>query len=767
MPHARKLGPLAVFAAWSLLTGLVPARGDTVTLKNGVVYRGTVDKDNTLVWIFDGLKRIVVRDSKIAKIDPDASFRNLEWFKLEQPLVVHGGAMPKEVVSVQADPWNDRGRRLFRYVSARSSKPIGMEQAIHEMGPYMVKFRGVDGFWGSQLATSQVPRDVVLGILAKADRKDENERLRVARFLIQAEWYAEAKAELDSLARDFPPLRARIENAKASVAQLESVQLRNEVEVRRKAQQPKDVLARLKTFPSKDVAAEVQVEVREQLRKEETQAAADKGLAVDLRALADRLPSASRGDWKKPLIEVLRNLAEAPEAVRDRFVAWQQARLSGGKSDESLFALAMSGYVVGADAAVDDLKSALALWSAREMVHAYLAGRDPSVRAEVLEKLQNLTMPEDAAQSAATKKLDVVTRLALRMPPPLHDGEGTPGELKIHRVLDDENVEPTEYAVLLPPEYHPLRSYPAVVALHRGDGPKAAVEWWATEAARRGYLVIAPEYNVPGQPKDYRYTTSEHAAVELALRDARRRYAIDGDRVYLGGQLNGGHMAWDYGLAHPDLFAGVAVVSGLPGKYVIRNVAHTKIVPLYVALGDLAPASNELVFGQLLKPLILKGNDVTYVEYFKRGLEDLPEEAPALFDWMDKRRREPYPKTFEAVAARDSDNRYYGVVIREFLPGRTTAPEAVEPLGKNLNPATIKVSTSALSNLLQVTTTGIKRLDVWVSPRLIDFKKRMEVRVNGKPFFKAVAKPNLEPLLEDLRVRGDRQQVYWLKVSAG
>jgi hypothetical protein len=226
-------------------------------------------------------------------------------------------------------------------------------------------------------------------------------------------------------------------------------------------------------------------------------------------------------------------------------------------------------------------------------------------------------------------------------------------------------------------------------------------------------------------------------------------------------------MAWDYGLAHPDLFAGVAIVSGLPGKYVLKTLAHADRIPLYVALGDLAPASNELVFGELLKPLIARSYDITYVEYFKRGLEDLHEEAPAIFDWMDKRRRDPYPKSFDVVTARDSDDRFYGIVIRDFQPGRTTAPEAVEPLGKNLNPATIKMRSSSLSNLLNITTTGVRRLDVWVNPKLIDFKKRMEVRVNGKAFFRGVAKPNLEPLLEDLRIRGDRQQIYWLKVSAG
>jgi hypothetical protein len=119
------------------------------------------------------------------------------------------------------------------------------------------------------------------------------------------------------------------------------------------------------------------------------------------------------------------------------------------------------------------------------------------------------------------------------------------------------------------------------------------------------------------------------------------------------------------------------------------------------------------------------------------------------------------------ATARISDDRFYGVVVREFQPGRTTAPEAADPFGKNLSPATLRMKSSSLSNLISIQTTGIKRLDVWVSPKLIDFQRRIEVRINGKPYFKGMAKPLLEPFLEDLRLRGDRQQIYWMKVSAG
>jgi predicted esterase len=776
MPETRRLfRNLALGLGLLAATGpAVPAvHGDTVTLKNGIVYRGTLDRDNTILWVYDGLKRVVLKDSKVAKIDSDASFRGLEAFRVDQPLTVHGGSMPREVVSVKAEPWNDRGRRVFAYEGSRLGKFIKMEQAINELGPHLVKIRGVDGYWQGQLATDQVPRDVVLAILAKVDRKDMNERIRVARFLIQAEWYAESRAELDQIVKDFPgdaDLKDRVAAARASVVQLEAARTKATIDRDRAIGQPRKAAALIKTFPSKDVAAELVAQVRELERVVDAQTATDNALAGELMALSRKLSKEQTKAWEKPVEEVLKAIQDAPDAVRDRYVAWQKARAANAKLPEvKQLALAMSGYLLGSDAAVDDLERVKTLWDLRDDVRDYLRGSE-AVRAERLLKINEAILPEESSQDDAVKALDTVTRLVHKMPPALHDDEPPtrPAGPRIHRVRDDVNAEPTEYMVSLPPEYHPLRSYPAIVALHDGTGPQAAIAWWSAEAARHGYIVVAPEYRVAGQDKEYHYSSSEHAAVELALRDAKRRYAIDSDRVFLGGQLVGANMAWDFGLAHPDLLAGVVVVSGLPLKYSAgKYLAHAERLPLYVALGDLAPAGNEVVFGQKLKPLISRGWDVTYLEYLKRGLEDLPEEAAPALDWANRRRREPYPKAFDVLTARESDNRFYGIVVREFQPGRTTAPEAVDGFGKNLNPATIKMKSSGLSNLLNITTDGVKRLDIWLSPRLVDFHKRIEVRINGRSFFKGLARPTLESLLEDVRIRGDRQQVYWMKVAAG
>ena len=150
-------------------------------------------------------------------------------------------------------------------------------------------------------------------------------------------------------------------------------------------------------------------------------------------------------------------------------------------------------------------------------------------------------------------------------------------------------------------------------------------------------------------------------------------------------------------LAHPDLFAGVVVISGLPAKYVPRYLPHHERLPLFFVLGDWPPRPTRCIFGNYVKPLIVKTWDVTYVEYHRRGLEDFPEEIPTAFDWMDRHRRDPVPKSFKVVHGphlRRPVLRRRGPRVRRRAGPRR--PEAVEMLGQNLNPAESEDETSSL-----------------------------------------------------------------------
>src|SRR5262249_21756592 len=151
----------------------------------------------------------------------------------------HPLAMPKEVISVEPGPWNELGRRSFRYLGSKSSRPVSMEQAIVEIGPHMVRFRGIDGSWVGVLDTNQVPRSVIMSLLGRVERKNASERERVVRFLMDVGWYAEVRREIDRLIKDFPntDLSERAANARLFIVSADATQRRSEIDLRRKAQQ--------------------------------------------------------------------------------------------------------------------------------------------------------------------------------------------------------------------------------------------------------------------------------------------------------------------------------------------------------------------------------------------------------------------------------------------------------------------------------------------------------------------------------------------------
>ncbi len=767
---ANLVGWLAGLVAVGLINGLY---ADVIRLKDGMTLIGLSAKDGTLVDVFDpeGLKQTVLRDSKIAENRSEPAPK-AERFELVQPITVHGGEMPPFAHTIEATPWDPLGRRNFSFVGTKSGKATKMSQAINVLGPFSVRYRGIDGFWKGSEATSRIPKEVVLGLLAKVDRTNQDERLRVGRFLIQAEWYEDAKAELDRLEKDFPDLKETINTVRGLVLEAENRKLMAEITLRQKAQQPRGVEQRIKSFPTEGVPAEIQVEVRNQSRLTQARALEDRALASSLQQTADTLTAEGRAAIEPRLLEILRDLAGAPEVVRERLEPFRAADPSTPPA--ARLALAFSGWALGPDRANSDSESANALWAARELMTQYLGSREDQtgVREDVIQQLQDLRCRsgEGNQQEPGPITIPTLSAIAQRLRPPLHEDRlATPERTRVVRVFDDPNPEqPSEYAVWLPPEYHPLRSYPAVVVLHGPETPTASLAPWIFEAARRGYILIAPEWANPNRdsgPQAYTYSENEHAAALLSIRDAFRRFAIDPNRVYLSGMLEGGNMAWDFGLAHPDLFAGVSVLAGLPGKYAWPYRPNLAGVPFYIVEGNLTPGENELVFEQWAKPQIQKNLDVLYNRYFNRGMEPFPEEIPTLFEWMSGRSRNPAPKQFEMVTAREGDDRFYGIVVKEFAQGRTVRPEGADPMGRNIKPADIKVRANNVLNKLTVDAAGLTVFDVWLSPLSLDLEKKVEVQVNGKSVFKDQLKPEyVIPYLEDLRIRGDREQPFWFKV---
>src|SRR5262249_12650620 len=152
-----------------------------------------------------------------------------------------------------------------------------------------------------------------------------------------------------------------------------------------------------------------------------------------------------------------------------------------------------------------------------------------------------------------TGLLNEMAHLVQQLPPPEAEkitDPTRPMELKV-----GNKRRGTTYHVKLPPEYRHSRAYPVLIVLHEADAKATRMlDRWAEAAGENGFIVAAPEWE-QAHNAAYNYTEEEHAAVLTVLCDLRRRFQVDSDRVFLSGLGQGGSMAYDVGMAHPDLFA--------------------------------------------------------------------------------------------------------------------------------------------------------------------------------------------------------------------
>jgi len=177
--------------------------------------------------------------------------------------------------------------------------------------------------------------------------------------------------------------------------------------------------------------------------------------------------------------------------------------------------------------------------------------------------------------------------------------------------------------------------------------------------------VIAPEYLQKDQEK-YQDNVTAHYAVIRSIRDARKRFSVDSDRVFLAGHGTGADAAFDIGMSHPGLFAGVIPIAGKTSAFNLHYWQNAKDLPWYIVGGELDRDTldhNSLVVNRMMR----HGYDVIYAEYIGRGYENYYEEIHNLFNWMELHQRLKYPKEFEEKILRPIDNRFIGYAPRVFL----------------------------------------------------------------------------------------------------
>jgi pimeloyl-ACP methyl ester carboxylesterase len=266
--------------------------------------------------------------------------------------------------------------------------------------------------------------------------------------------------------------------------------------------------------------------------------------------------------------------------------------------------------------------------------------------------------------------------------------------------------------------------------------------------------LLLPEY-LPPQQRDYHFSAASHHVVLSTLRDARLRFAIDSERVFLAGHNAGGDAAYDLGLTHPDEFAGVIPLGGIceeVGRYLFDN---GKATAWYLVRGELGrDGKSKEGMNPLLDRMFVHGAkyDLVYCQYLGRGLDSFPDELPRLFDWMDLQRRKPQPKDFEYKALRQADDRIFWVTSRG-LPRNyalSGSPGPMDPMrleARITEGNTVYIRSPASSTTLRL------------SGELIDLDKKLSVRINARQRFSQFVEAETATILEDFRSHGDAERI--------
>lgn len=172
------------------------------------------------------------------------------------------------------------------------------------------------------------------------------------------------------------------------------------------------------------------------------------------------------------------------------------------------------------------------------------------------------------------------------------------------------------YSAYVPKGYYDSGKWPLIVALHGngGDGRSLMRYQGLTDFAEAyGYIVVAPmgysrgsSYGIPGRgqgrqrgepgyenEKNLKLSFRELAELDVmnVLGMVRKEFNVDEDRIYLMGHSMGAAGAYFLAEKHPDIWAGLAAISGgAPGGWDATSPdsgAKIRHIPILVMQGEL------------------------------------------------------------------------------------------------------------------------------------------------------------------------------------
>jgi hypothetical protein len=784
----------------------------TVTLKNGAQFEGQIYSVSSVggldaypqdakpvVVVDDGLRLLFFNQKRIARTGDAVTMQNEISIPIWQK--THPGDSSGYGFIEAIGPFDEYGHR--RLTVRDDTGTTTLIQGITEIGPRHCEVRtlsiprAIPGDdrrmrdWTMEVGTGSIPIDVLRSLLRRQVQDDDSalEQLQIVQFFVQAQQFRRALEELRLIQRQpkFQGIQDELEERRNSIRQSEARWWLREVRTRLDSGQSNFALQLVDAFNKEGIASEILAEfaaVRSQILEQLKLVEQSRQNIVDLVAEA-----VSSNQLDEPQVEIVRRFqneleTELDPANLDRLASYQRFMNDESTKIDRKLALAISGWLLGSNYAIDNLAIAQSLFPVRDIVREYLTCKDPGRRSELITELENYEGGEP----------QYLAELLENMKPPLApDLENYTGEQPIEFFVEvpgtKENPQPRQFQCLahLPPQYDPYRKYPCIITLRAGVTTETQLDRWCGDfnstlgvrtgpAMRNGYIVVSVDWKQEGQSV-YTYSAREHAIVLRALKQALGMFSIDSDRVFLHGHDIGATAAYDIGISHPEHWAGIIGIGGVIDRYPNQYSRNVHVgLPVYSVVGQKDIAARNLskrawdVWCTTDRYV-----DCVVVMYKGRGnvsygggptAETFPEELPHILNWMAAQRRKLPDKSgfeFECDVLRPWDNYFWFWQLHGFPESNVTRPE--HWIERGHDPLTISGQLKANSpNRFYVGPSNLGTGGtLWLSPEFVDFDQK--IVVGGRGDFSGFVQPSRAVLLEDVRLRGDRQHPYWAKIE--
>lgn len=797
---------------------LAPADQGLVIMKDGFALQGNVKREQVLeggfkipkadgfFMVLSGPKVTLFSPKQLLKTEDAAPNAGSESLDFRMKLSIYERFKLPPGIYDKITPWDKNWDRTLTLLAADGQR-WKIPQRLVLLTPEFACVEAKTYDWTAFFMTSEMDPEVVKDLLYShpdlkqtGDAKDVDKRLRVVSFFARAKMLDMASAELDRLLKDFPAEKERIQAKRQDFQKLVVARFVDLIELASKTGRHTWAQTRLATVPVDSQDESSQSRTRALAAKYDelnTRYTAARKLITDLferlsdegqrRFFGDVLPILLRELNLESAARLETFVTQAQQAERER-----AKKRADAQTPEQLLALAVTSWVLGPNVAEAKFESAQRLWNTRLFLLQYQETSNLSARQQLVKSFD----------SQGGTPIDEVAAVIKLLPPPLpYNGLISPGNpwilgqlpfpeatlwnvvataflrmpathVALQASLPWSTKQGSSYLVQAPPEYAPGRYYPVLIALHEnGADPTEAIMRWGEFAARHGYFLVAPAWEkFPKQ--GYQFTLDEQSAAVDVLRDLRRRFWIDADRVFIAGFSEGGNMALDVAYSHPDLFAGVVCIGGKPKHFSQRYWRNAQYLPSYFIDGALHGDGVAAIRSQM-KEMTMRGFPAIFSMYRGRGQEWFPGELPSIFDWLDRKKRVfPFPELGRSGAGTLSGQEFYTMRPTDdhfyWLSGTGMNPRNIND-GRQWNSKTGAAylqGKGSDKNAFNLDVRGFKRVYLWLNPAMVDFEKPLTVYVNSQRVMaNKKAQPNLQTLLEDFYLRGDQSLLYFCKLE--